>query len=288
MISSEAVSTFTPTRTRTLREQIGEVWQYRAYIAYQVRRSLRTEYLRSLLGWSWAIITPLATLLIYSVVFGTILGGNRSLPFSPAGLDSFPHYLFSALVFWQLFSELTNRTMSEFLTTVNVRKRLYVPAAAPAVARMFSLQVEKSLELVVLVGAYAVVGGVRFTFVQLLLIWPLMALFGLGVGMFMAIGNARYRDVGLAYSIILRLMFFCTPIIYLLDNVPETWAGIPLRRIISLNPITQFVDASRTATYELAWIPADEWIVLFAISLGALAIGWTVFAKKADDIAEGL
>ena len=234
------------------------------------------------------MLNPLTNLLIYTFVFGTILSGARALPENPGGLDSFTHFLFSALVGWTLYTTISTGVINSFGTTVALRKRMYFPATCPAVANTLVLMVGAAIELVVLVVAYLVVGHIGPTFVLLIPLSLLLAVFALGVGLLLAVANARYRDVGYLYGVVIRLLFYLTPIIYPPQLVPDTYLGLPVREIVEYSPFTVFLTAMRRCTFELLWVSPRIWMQLIAYTVVAFGAGWYLFTRHADDVAEGM
>ena len=284
---AQRVREFGPRRGFRTRDWFVEVWVYRSFVADQIRRRIRTRYSRSVLGWGWSLISPLATLLIYTLVFGTILQGSRHIPEHPSGLTSFGHYLFSALVVWFVFNQVSTSAIGDFALSLTLRKRLYFPPVAPILASVASGLVGSAVEVLVLVLAYVAVGAIGWTFLGLIVLMPLVALFALGIGLCLAPLNARFRDVGHLYQVLLRLLFFTTPIIYSIEIVPEEYAGLPMKRLLELNPLGWMTDAARLLTFEQRWPSSGHWASVVLVSLATVSVGWLVFHRLADDVTEG-
>ena len=284
---SEQVRVFVPGRSLGFIGRFKELKQYKQFVIDQTRRKLQIRYNRSLLGWAWSLIHPLAILLIYTLVFGTILAGERNIVPNPDGLESFGHFLFSALVIWFVFQQVSTTAIGAFAESLMLRKRLYFPPTAPIIAGVVAGLVGNGVEIVVLLVAFLVVGSVSMTFLGLLFVVPLTAMFALGVGLVLAPLNARFRDVGHLYQVILRLAFFTTPIIYTADVVPETYAGVPLRRLLQLNPVSWMTEASRSLTFSQQWPNGEGWLVMSSAAVLSLCIGWYVFHRLVDDVVEG-
>ena len=86
----------------------------------------------------------------------------------------------------------------------------------------------------------------------------------------------------------MNLLFYSTPIVYTIDNIPAEKWGLPVRDLFQLNPITQFVGWSRDAFYLLRWPSAASFFGTAAVSVAMFALGWYLFARRASDIAEEL
>ena len=253
-----------------------------------LRRELRTQYNRSLLGWAWSLINPLTTLLIYSVVFGVILSGNELVPRGASGIKSFPLFLFSALVAWNVYSTVSTEVMRSFAESLQLRNRVYFPPGCPVLVTVVSSLVVLAVEVVVLAVAFLVTTSPHHSMLGLVPVVLLMALLGLGVGLLLSVPNVRYRDVGYLYGVFLRFFFFLTPIIYSMSVLEgKEVAGIDLETAIRLNPLTHYVDAIRRVTYVHAWPSAKLWLTMAVVSFGAVALGWTMFVRHAPDATEG-
>ena len=265
-----------------------EAWKYRSFIMYMTRRDLRITYLRSYLGWLWSLINPIAEIAIYSLVFGVILAGDRSLPTAPDDFKSFPHFLICGLVIWNFYRSTSSKVLNTFTATVKLRRKLYFPPVAPALSQALTTVVQNSLELVVVFLFYLVAGHLSPSAIVLLPAALFATLSGLGVGLLLSVANTRYRDVGYLYSIFLRLFFYLIPIIWPLEFV-EGRIGLPwLRALVIWNPFAKMIQFARDGIYLQQWPSLGDWLYLSAWSAGLLLLGWAVFARSSADVAEGV
>jgi len=104
--------------------------------------------------------------------------------------------------------------------------------------------------------------------------------------MFVAILNARYRDVQYLVGIILAVTFFLVPIVYTLDIVPDRAYGMPVRRIIDFNPMSQFIGIARDAVYYLQVPSLRRVAAAFAWSAAVFCVGWVYFRHRSMEISE--
>ncbi len=288
---------FTPaSQQRGLAESFREIWDYRGYISYLTKKDLRTNYLKTYLGWIWSLAEPLVTLAIYSLVFGYIMVVERGGD-SPTGLNNFPAFLFAALVFWSFFRQSSTSVMNSFSGSLNLRKKLYFPPAAPPIAKVLSKSFELLPEVAMLMVFYLILWGttgirtVGPTWIVLLPLMLLTMIFGSGVGFLMAVPNARYGDVGMLFQLALRLGFYITPIIWSLSDFERRFGEGGERPwlldVVRWSPLTQIVEASRDGIYRLQWPSATTWIYLVVVSFGTFLWGWTRFHRAAGKAAEG-
>lgn len=263
-----------------------EIWEYREFLGNLLRRELHKNYKGSLLGWFWSLVNPLTTLLVYSFVFGTILPGAKSLP-PDTPIVSFALFLFSALVMWNIFTNVSNGMMLSFTKAVNLRKRVYFPPELPGIATALGALVLAVIEITVLFAAYAIFGKASITFLHLIPIGIFTAIFSMGVGFAISPASIRYKDVNYLHTVVLRFLFFLTPMIYPLSAVPERKFGLPLQWIMSAHPLARITDASRQAVYFQVHPRPEDYLYLTVASFGSLVFGWMIFRRSADRVAEG-
>jgi ABC-type polysaccharide/polyol phosphate export permease len=265
-----------------------ELWDYRTLVANLANRQIRSQFKQSFLGNLWSLINPLATLAVYTIAFGVILDFGRSTPqaYSP-DLQSFPLYLFCALMMWSLFNRIAVGSMAAFSQSGSLLRKVYFPAGAPIVAHALAQIRQTMLEGLIAMLVLIIVGNSPWTFVLWPLLIPAMFAFALGIGLVLSLFNAYYKDVSYLINIITMLLFYCTPIIYSLERVGDTelW-GIPAKTLLELNPLTQFVTVSRDLLY-LGQVPS-LWRVgaIIAVSLASLLAGWAVFIRYSKDVSE--
>ena len=138
------------------------------------------------------------------------------------------------------------------------------------------------------IGLMILLGNVAITLIIFPFLMVLVALFSLGLGLFLSVFNVRYRDVNYLVGIGMQLLFYATPLIYPLTLVPEEVKGIPLRQIIEMQPMTQFVEWSRDAFYTLEWPSLASVAGTTLASVVTFVVGWWVFSVKTRNIAEEL
>ncbi|MGI9577086.1 MAG: ABC transporter permease [Microthrixaceae bacterium] len=265
-----------------------QVWSYRTLISNLVQRDLKSRYKRSVLGWSWSLINPLATLLVYSLVFGVILRGVP--PVAGNGeLQNYAIFLFCGLVAWNAFYNTYTAALNSLEDAGPLLTKVYFPPECPPIAGALSEVYQTAIEMLVLLGVMVIVGNLGATTLLAPLGLIAASVFGLGLGMVAGLWNVRYRDVAYTSTIVLQLLFYGTPIIYPRDIVPETaWGWLPLGRLIDLNPMTHFVGVFRDLVYglELPSVASTAYASFFM--LGALALGWWTYASAAPRIIEEL
>ena len=266
---------------------VRETWEHRSIIRNLTERDLKAKYKKSLLGWVWSLLNPLATLLIYTIVFGTFLkvtppvGGNGEL-------QSFALYLFAALVMWNFFGAVVNGSMTAMTGAGPLIRKVYLPPECIVFSVIGAAVLQTVVEAALLAVIMLIVGNASFTFLLFPLLLVMLVLFTSGLSMVASLLNVYYRDVGYLVAIAMNFLFYATPIVYTITIVPKDVDGIPARAIIEANPLTQFVMASRDIFYELQVPSLGRFAYIAAWSVGAFVVGWWIFAVRGGDVAEEL
>ena len=258
-------------------------------------RELRGKYKRSVIGWSWSLINPLATVLIYSLVFSFFLKVTPD-PGSPSGLQVFALFLLCGLLPWNYLSNGMVGGMSALVTNANLIKKVYFPREVLVVASLISWLVSMLIEMGVLVVILLLFGNMALPWIPLaLLLILLQSVFVLGLGLMLSVLNVYFRDVQHFIGILLQIWFYATPIVYPINVVERAAAdhhfrilGMGLDSLYHLNPMVGFVEAYRDLLYDLRLPPAGDIIYLAAWSVATMTIGMIVFNRLSGNLAEEL
>jgi ABC-2 type transport system permease protein len=265
---------------------VTEVWSYRGLIGHLAQRELKSRYKRSVLGWLWSLLNPASTLLIYTIVFSTIMrveppvAGNGSL-------KSFALFLFSGLIIWNFFNGVITGSMGALIGAGGLLKKVYFPPECPAIANVLTVVTQTLLEALILVVALALVGNLSWTVLFFPYLLLLLGLFSLGIGLVLSILNVYLRDINYLVTIALSLLFYGTPIIYpfsLLEANADRWIQI----LVQWNPLTQFVGASQQIFYLLEVPSFSRLGGLTVVSFLTFALGWAIFSAISKDVSEEL
>jgi ABC-type polysaccharide/polyol phosphate export permease len=268
-------------------QSVRAVWRYRGLIGNFANREIKGKYKGSLLGSTWSLLNPLATLAIYSLVFGFIIrfptpvAGNGSL-------TNFTIYLFTALVVWNFFQSVTTSGMGALVTAGPLLRKIYFPPFAPVLGSAGAVLNQTGIEFGLLFVVYVAVSNISWTFLLAPVLLALLAAFSLGIGLFLAIANARYRDVSYIATVLLSLLFYLSPIIYPISLVTDLYDEYPWLRLYEYNPVTAFIEAFRSVLWHLEFPGWSRLAYLAVLSVLILAAGWSFFQRKSRDVSEEL
>ncbi|MCL5948606.1 MAG: ABC transporter permease [Actinobacteria bacterium] len=271
---------------------VKEMFDRRELLVNLTLRDLRGRFRRSILGWAWTLITPLATMAIYTVVFRYLLKVHIT-PGDPSGLHGFIFFLICGLLFWNFFSMSLTNAMSTLIGNAALIQRVYFPRQLLVVASVGTNLITAAigygvLILVLLAMGYFVLPWV-VVFMAVLL---LMTAFTTGLSLFLSAANVYFRDLEYVVTILLQLIFYSAPVVYPSSLIPVSihvaGAAVPARFIYGLNPLAQFVRVSRFLLYDMRMPPLHGLIYLVCWSVAALWAGNWAFKHMERRMPEEL
>lgn len=258
------------------------LWQYRLFILNMVRREFRARYLRSLLGVFWSVLTPLATILVYLVVFSAVMRGR--LPGGRGDSLTYGLFLCTGILIWGFFAEVVTRCQNVFVENANLLKKLDFPRL--------------TLPIVVLLNAFVNFAFVSAVFIVLLYVvdrlpgavlvacLPLLVVqqaFAVGTGVLLGTLHVFFRDIGEMVTVLMNLWFWGTPIVYHVGIMPQR-----VREILELNPLTQLFLGYQRIVVEGQWpVWTGLWYPVTA-AIVTVVLGFVVFRKLSGEMVDEL
>ena len=216
---------------------ISEVWAYRELLYFLVWRDLKVRYKQTLIGAAWAIIQPLFTMLVFTLVFGRLAN-------IPSDGIPYPVFFYSALVPWTYFAAALQGSTNAIVDHQRLVTKVYFPRLALPLAATLTGLVDFAIAFsVLLVMAVWFGPGIGWTIVAVPVLMVLVVLTALGVGIWLSSLNAMYRDVRHGVPFLVQLWMFASPVAYPSSLVPENW-----RWLYGLNPMAGVIDGFRWAT----------------------------------------
>ncbi len=250
-------------------------------------RELRTKYRKSVLGWTWSMLNPLATVAIYSFVFGHLFGADAPIGVH-SGVRTFALYLLCALLPWNFFLLVTNTGMNSMIGNAALVKKVSFPREVLVFANSLHGIVQFSIELLLLTVALVLAGSYFFVWIPVVLLQMLLlALFASGLALGLAAGNVYFRDLGYLWQIFSQVWFFATPIVYmpaLIEGKVPNWVEM----LLKLNPMAVFAQGFRRSMYDNSFPGWDNLGACAAVALLSMVIGWSIFTKLSRRFAEEL
>ncbi len=234
-----------------------ELWEYRDLLYFLTWRDVKVRYKQTALGAAWAILQPLAAMVIFSVIFG-------ALARVPSNGVPYPVFAYAALVPWTFFANAVISGSNSLVDQEDLLTKVYFPRIlAPAAAVLAGL-IDVGIASVVLVAMMVIFGVVPSLAVLTIPLFLLLACAAaLAVAVWLSALNVRFRDVRYTLPFLIQIWLFASPVVYPSSLVPEPW-----NLLYALNPMVGVIDGFRWAL--LGDVPMP-WLNL-AVSTAAVAL----------------
>jgi lipopolysaccharide transport system permease protein len=224
-----------------------ELWAYRELIYFLTWRDVKVRYKQTLLGGAWAILQPLLTMIIFTLLFGRLAGFE-----SHTGGVPYPVFAFAGLLPWTFFSNAITTSGNSLINSANLITKVYFPRMIIPGAAVTAGLVDFAIGFVLLIALmfyYQMAPGWSLLLLPFLVL--LTTLLAVAVGMWLSALNVKYRDVRFAIPFVVQIWMFLSPIIYPTSLIPQK-----LRFAFLLNPMTGIVDGYRAALFgkPINWI----------------------------------
>jgi ABC-type polysaccharide/polyol phosphate export permease len=257
------------------------LYRHRQLIAALTVRDLKARYRGSILGFFWSLANPLLLLAVYTLVFTRF--------FTQQAVHPYPLFLFAGILPWTFFSAAVLESTGSISANAGLIKKVMFPAEALPLVVVLSHLVHFALAIPVLLLAMVVFTiSHDFTMSMTILLVPvlmvLQTLFVAGVAMAVSSASVLFRDLRDIITNLMQLGFFITPIIYLIDNVQSR----TLRALLRLNPLTPFVVAYQDVLFFGRLPRVSDAFLIVAYSLASAALGFTIFERLRDTLAEAI
>jgi ABC-type polysaccharide/polyol phosphate export permease len=255
--------------------------QHRSYIARSAWRDVRHRHVGSVAGASWNVIRPLATIAVFTIVFGSIMSGRSTDGF---GGVMFTLYLCSALLPWTALAETLNRGTTSLVHSAGFLRKLPIPEEVFVAQHVVSAAISLAISMGLLFVLSPLLGHMpTWTWLALPVPLTLMLLFGFGMSMALGTVFVFMRDVRQLVEIALHLGFWTVPIVYDPDLVPA-W----FRATFAINPVYPFLESTRQLFLYGRMPGPDLWLLMVLWTVGACAAGSLILDRLRDEIRDNL
>lgn len=263
------------------RAMLRGILAYRGFIAGSVRREFQAKYRNTMLGAAWTVLSPLAMILVYTMIFSQVM--HSRLPGS-ASPYAYSIYLCAGIFSWGLFAEITARGQNMFLENGNLIKKISFPRIClPLIVvanALVNFGIIFALFTVFLVGSGQFPGLVFAALLPLLL---LLVLFAIGLAMVLGVLNVFFRDVGQFFAIATQFWFWLTPVVYPASIIPEE-----VRPMLDWNPMTAIIQSFQRVLVEGQWPQWERLVLPLAWALLLCVLGMKLFRKRAGEMVDEL
>ena len=258
-----------------------DIWSFRGMIWSSVKREFQSRWTGTQFGPFWLVAQPLATIVIFTVIFANIMR-----PGMPAHDSKFAYsiYLCSGVLTYGLFSEMLGRSVNIFVESANLLKKINFPKLClpiiVLVSSILNFAIIMALFLLFLLIISAFPGWIILSVLPVL---GIQLMFAMGLGMLLATINVFYRDVQQMVQVILQFWFWLTPIVYVAPTLPPT-----AQRILDLNPLWPLIQAYQGIFLEHQMPDWAGLIYPLLLALFFLVLGVFAFYKLQGEIVDEL
>lgn len=252
-----------------MKENIKTFFQYRFLLKELVKKGIKLKYRRSYLGIVWSLLEPLLTMIVLSIVFGTLYGKDDK---------AFPVYILTGRLLYSFFSTSTKAALKSIRSNSAMLKKVYVPKYLYPLSSVLFNYVIFLISLVVLVIVSFVLGVYPTVYIwQALIALVLLLVLAIGAGMILATIGVFFRDMEYLWSVALMLIMYTCAIFY----TPEKLLKTGYAWILNYNPLYCIIDLFRAAVFGR---PMDQYCLIYStvFSFAALFVGILCFKKKQD------
>ncbi len=232
--------------------QLKEVWRFRDLLLLLTLRDISTRFRQSVIGFGWAILRPVISAAIYTLVFSVFVRIETEVPY--------PVFAFAGLIPWMFFSTTLSSVTASVVSGGSLIKKVYFPRLILPLSSLGVGFVELLLQLLVLMGLMGIFRQTPGWSLLSLPVFIAITIFtAFAAGIWFTSLNVKYRDVGMAIPFLIQIWMYLCPIVYPVEAVPERY-----QFIYSLNPMVGVVEGFR---WSLLGSGSPNWI---AISLSAI------------------
>jgi lipopolysaccharide transport system permease protein len=243
-----------------------EIWEYRELLYFLVLKQIKTKYKQSAIGIGWAVLQPLLTMIIFTVIFTSL----SNLP-----SDGIPYsaFIYTTLILWTFFASTLNSASMSIVTNSSMISKVYFPRILLPFSLVIAGLLDYTLAFIMLIGLMIFL-GVPFTLWMALILLPLFltVLLSAGMSFWLSALSAKYRDVQYITPFFTQLLLFASPILYAWNtNTNYRW-------LLEWNPLSGIMLSQRYLTFGHPEVPQE--LIFTAISISVLIfVGGMVYFK---------
>jgi len=232
-IADEAILVIEPGRTE--KNYWADLWRYRELFIILAWRDVSVRYKQTIIGVLWALIRPLLTMVVFTVIFGRI----AKLPSD--GQAPYALMVFAAMLPWTLFANALSEASNSLINNANLIGKVYFPRLIIPAATLVTAFIDFLISFVILLGMmiwYRFLPGWEILYLPFFIILALLA--SLGPGLWITALNVKYRDFRYVIPFVVQFGLYVSPVGFSSNVIPEQW-----RLLYSLNPMVGVIDGFR-------------------------------------------
>jgi len=254
-----------------------DLWRYRELFYILSWRDIAVRYKQTVIGVLWAVLRPLLTMLVFTVIFGKL----AKLPSD--GNAPYAIMVYAAMLPWQFFSSSVSESSNSLISNTQLITKVYFPRIIIPISSVVTSFIDFLISFVILI---ALMAYYRFTPSWNILFLPVFLLIAFlaasGVGLYITALNVKYRDFRYIVPFIVQFGLYISPVGFSSSIVPEKW-----RLLYSLNPMVGVIDGFRWAILGgKSTINPSYFLMSLGVTVFFLILGIYKFRKMEKSFAD--
>ena len=268
-------------KKRRININFKEIWEYRDLIVLFVKRDFVSKYKQTVLGPAWAVIQPLLTTVVFSIIFGSlaglttvdVVGQNLMMP-------AFLFYMIGTVT-WSYFNSTVSATSNTFIANRGIMGKVYYPRIVTPISTALSNLISWGIQIAmfcVIALVFSLLGIAKIHLSAYIFMLPLLVIqlimLSTGIGIIISSLTTKYRDLAMLVGFGLHLWQYLTPIPYGLAMIPEKYMWLYM-----LNPVTPIVTTMRYAFFGSGYFDLGYYCLSVCVTLVVFFVGLCMFNK---------
>ena len=268
-------------KKRRININFKEIWEYRDLIVLFVKRDFVSKYKQTVLGPAWAVIQPLLTTVVFSIIFGSlaglttvdVVGQNLMMP-------AFLFYMIGTVT-WSYFNSTVSATSNTFIANRGIMGKVYYPRIVTPISMALSNLISWGIQIAmfcVIALVFSLLGIAEIHLSAYIFMLPLLVIqlimLSTGIGIIISSLTTKYRDLAMLVGFGLHLWQYLTPIPYGLAMIPEKYMWLYM-----LNPVTPIVTTMRYAFFGSGYFDLGYYCLSVCVTLVVFFVGLCMFNK---------
>ena len=257
------------------------LWAYRGFVFSSVKRDFQARYKGSILGGVWAVLSPLAMIVVYTVIFSKIMQAKLPGVDQPFGYSI---YLCAGVLTWGFFNEVLVGLQTVFIGNAQLLKKINFPRTCLPMITLLNAFVNFGI-IFGLFSIFLLISGSfpGIAYLALLPVFAVLTLLALGLGVWLGVLNVFFRDIGHLTGVVLQFWFWLTPIVYPIAILPDS-----ARQWMKFNPLAGLIGACQQILVEHV---CPDWSSLWPVAVFSVVLcisGWFLFRMRSGEMVDEL
>jgi lipopolysaccharide transport system permease protein len=279
-MSSGKITVITADSKENFKSYLLDIWNYRDLVRAFITRDLKVRYKQTVLGVLWVLIQPLMTAGIFSIIF------SRVAKIPSQGLPPLIFYL-AASIPWACFTNAISQASGCLEASSGLIKKVYFPRIIVPISMVLGTTIDFFIGWITFCVTSIAMGYWTWLFIPYTIVLLLLQqCTAMGIGLFLGILNAQYRDIRYIIPFLIQMLMFATPIIYPIEllrrsHILGEWGEV----VVNLNPMAGVIETYR-ALLSADYIPYRILGWNFLVAVTVLILGIIVFRRREDRIMD--